>query len=101
MNVLSYMKRFHSRLPLLRGVMISVASLFFFSYKFERMLIDFVHFQGLHLWDVRDRVLVRKYHGPKQEKFTIYSCFGGANKDFLASGSEGIYYLLNLMKSEE
>ena len=80
--------------------MISVASLFF-SYKFERMLIDFVHFQGLHLWDVRDRVLVRKYHGPKQEKFTIYSCFGGANKDFLASGSEGIYYLLNLMKSEE
>ena len=50
-----------------------------------------VYFQGLHLWDVRDRVLVRKYHGPKQEKFTIYSCFGGVNKDFLASGSEGKY----------
>ena len=46
-------------------------------------------FQGLHLWDVRDRVLVRKYQGLRQAKYTIYSCFGGANQDFLASGSEG------------
>lgn len=46
-------------------------------------------FQGLHLWDIRDRVLVRKYQGLRQAKYTIYSCFGGANQDFLASGSEG------------
>lgn len=45
--------------------------------------------QGLHLWDIRDRVLVRKYQGVRQARFTIYSCFGGANQDFLASGSEG------------
>lgn len=44
--------------------------------------------QGLHLWDIRDRVLVRKYQGLRQAKYTIYSCFGGANQDFLASGSE-------------
>lgn len=57
--------------------------------------------QGLHLWDVRDRVLVRKYHGPKQEKFTIYSCFGGANKDFLASGSEDHKVYIWNSKSEK
>ncbi|RMX57360.1 hypothetical protein pdam_00016009 [Pocillopora damicornis] len=45
--------------------------------------------QGLHLWDIRDRVLIRKYQGVRQARFTIYSCFGGANQDFLASGSEG------------
>lgn len=52
-----------------------------------RFVVDF--FQGLHLWDIRDRVLVRKYQGLRQAKYTIYSCFGGANQDFLASGSEG------------
>lgn len=57
--------------------------------------------QGLHLWDVRDRVLVRKYHGPKQEKFTIYSCFGGANKDFIASGSEDHKVYIWNSKSEK
>lgn len=57
--------------------------------------------QGLHLWDVRDRVLVRKYHGPKQEKFTIYSCFGGVNKDFLASGSEDHKVYIWHSKSEK
>ncbi|KAL9954122.1 hypothetical protein ACROYT_G041620 [Oculina patagonica] len=44
--------------------------------------------QGLHLWDIRDRVLIRKFQGLRQAKYTIYSCFGGANEDFLASGSE-------------
>ena len=62
---------------------------------------DFFFRQGLHLWDVKDRVLIRKFQGPRQEKYTIYSCFGGANQDFLASGSEGRYsnqHLISLLE---
>lgn len=45
--------------------------------------------QGVHLWDLQDRVLVRKYQGVTQGFYTIHSCFGGHNEDFIASGSEG------------
>ncbi|XP_059838549.1 WD repeat-containing protein 26 isoform X3 [Hypanus sabinus] len=44
--------------------------------------------QGVHLWDLQDRVLVRKYQGVTQGFYTIHSCFGGNNEDFIASGSE-------------
>ncbi|EDO48557.1 predicted protein [Nematostella vectensis] len=44
--------------------------------------------QGLHLWNIKDRVLERKYQGVTQGFYTIHSCFGGVNQDFLASGSE-------------
>ncbi|MEE6473769.1 hypothetical protein FKM82_010168 [Ascaphus truei] len=44
--------------------------------------------QGVHLWDLQDRVLVRKYQGVTQGFYTIHSCFGGHNEDFIASGSE-------------
>lgn len=49
----------------------------------------FVRNQGVHLWDLQDRVLVRKYQGVTQGFYTIHSCFGGHNEDFIASGSEG------------
>jgi WD40 repeat protein len=42
--------------------------------------------QGLHLWDIEERCLVRKFVGITQGFYTIYSCFGGQN--FIASGSE-------------
>lgn len=45
--------------------------------------------QGVHLWDLQDRVLVRKFQGVTQGFYTIHSCFGGHNEDFIASGSEG------------
>lgn len=45
--------------------------------------------QGVHLWDLQDRTLVRKYQGVTQGFYTIHSCFGGLNEDFIASGSEG------------
>ncbi|KAG7275610.1 hypothetical protein CRUP_021937 [Coryphaenoides rupestris] len=45
-------------------------------------------FTGVHLWDLQDRVLVRKYQGVTQGFYTIHSCFGGHNEDFIASGSE-------------
>lgn len=45
--------------------------------------------QGVHLWDLKDRTLVRKFRGTTQGHCTIHSCFGGINQDFVASGSEG------------
>ncbi|XP_060070874.1 WD repeat-containing protein 26-like [Ylistrum balloti] len=44
--------------------------------------------QGVHLWDLKDRCLVRKFQGVTQGFYTIHSCFGGLNQDFIASGSE-------------
>ena len=47
-------------------------------------------FQGLHLWDAKDRVLIQKYQGITHGFYVIYSCFGGLSQDFIASGSEGM-----------
>lgn len=44
--------------------------------------------QGIHLWDIKDKCLVRKFQGVTQGFYTIHSCFGGINQDFVASGSE-------------
>lgn len=44
--------------------------------------------QGVHLWDLDNRTLVRKFRGLTQGHYTIHSCFGGDNQDFIASGSE-------------
>ena len=49
--------------------------------------------QGVHLWDIVDKCLVRKFHGLTQGYYTIHSCFGGLNQDFVASGSEGLYHV--------
>jgi WD40 repeat protein len=44
--------------------------------------------QGVHLWDLNTKCLVRKFQGVTQGFYTIHSCFGGVNQDFVASGSE-------------
>ncbi|XP_046579884.1 WD repeat-containing protein 26-like isoform X1 [Haliotis rubra] len=44
--------------------------------------------QGVHLWDLKDKILLRKFQGISQGFYTIFSCFGGLNQDFVASGSE-------------
>ena len=44
--------------------------------------------QGIHLWDVQEKCLVRKFVGITQGFYTIYSCFGGSGQNFVASGSE-------------
>lgn len=44
--------------------------------------------QGVHLWDLKDRVLLRKFQGASQGYYIIHSCFGGVNQNFVASGSE-------------
>ncbi|XP_073990126.1 WD repeat-containing protein 26 isoform X2 [Rhodnius prolixus] len=54
----------------------------------DRLALLNVATQGVHLWDLEDKVLVRKFQGVTQGHFTIHSCFGGVNQDFIASGSE-------------
>ncbi|XDV41268.1 hypothetical protein PO909_010160, partial [Leuciscus waleckii] len=56
--------------------------------KNGRLALLNVATQGVHLWDLQDRVLVRKFQGVTQGFYTIHSCFGGHNEDFIASGSE-------------
>ena len=40
------------------------------------------------MWDLKDRVLVRRFQGNVQNKFMNYSCFGGVAENFIVSGSE-------------
>ncbi|KAJ8669841.1 hypothetical protein QAD02_001100 [Eretmocerus hayati] len=56
--------------------------------KADRQALLNVAHQGVHLWDLQDRCLIRRFQGVTQGHFTIHSCFGGVNQDFIASGSE-------------
>uniref|UniRef100_UPI00358E6BB9 WD repeat-containing protein 26-like isoform X1 n=1 Tax=Myxine glutinosa TaxID=7769 RepID=UPI00358E6BB9 len=56
--------------------------------KHGRLALLNVATQGVHMWDLEDRVLVRKFRGATQGFYTIHSCFGGHSEDFIASGSE-------------
>jgi len=58
--------------------------------KTDRLALLNVVSQGVHLWDLQDKCLVRKFQGVTQGHFSIHSCFGGVNHDFIASGSEGL-----------
>lgn len=48
-------------------------------------------------------MLVRKYQGVTQGFYTIHSCFGGHNEDFITSGSEGkaVFKLVDFKLSSE
>lgn len=54
----------------------------------DRLALLNISSQGLHLWDLQDKCLVRRFQGVCQGNYTIYSCFGGINESFVASGSE-------------
>lgn len=43
----------------------------------DRLALLNVANQGVHLWDLEDKCLVRKFQGVTQGHFTIHSCFGG------------------------
>lgn len=59
----------------------------------ERLALLSVAYQGVHLWDIKDKILVRKFQGVSQGFYTIHSCFGGVDEKFVASGSEGEFYV--------
>ncbi|CAH1960149.1 unnamed protein product [Acanthoscelides obtectus] len=65
----------------------------------DRLALLNVATQGVHLWDLNDKCLVRRFQGVTQGHFTIHSTFGGANQDFIASGSEDnqvyVYHIRN------
>lgn len=55
--------------------------------------------QGLHLWSLEDKCLIRRFTGVTQGDCIIHSCFGGGPENtFIASGSQDhkvyIYHIL-------
>jgi len=56
--------------------------------KNDRLCLLNAATQGVHLWDIEDRILIRKFQGVTQGFYNIHSCFGGVDQNFIASGSE-------------
>lgn len=57
--------------------------------------------QGVHLWDVKDRMLVRRFQGSIQNTYMNYATFGGAEEIYIASGSEdNKVYIWNIKKEQ-
>uniref|UniRef100_A0A914WIH5 WD repeat-containing protein 26 n=1 Tax=Plectus sambesii TaxID=2011161 RepID=A0A914WIH5_9BILA len=54
----------------------------------ERYALCTIKDHGLHLWDMETRSLVKRFTGSKHGDYVIFSCFGGYNQSFVATGSE-------------
>ncbi|KAI3389494.1 hypothetical protein SNEBB_003673 [Seison nebaliae] len=53
----------------------------------KRILVSIAS-QGLNLWDIESRTLMRRFRGVEQRVYSIYASFGGASNSLIASGSE-------------
>ncbi|XP_013119264.1 WD repeat-containing protein 26 homolog [Stomoxys calcitrans] len=67
----------------------------------DRLALLNISNQGLHLWDLEDKCLLRSFQGIRQSNFAIHSCFGGVNESFVASGSEDKHVCIWHIKREE
>ncbi|KAI9018075.1 WD40-repeat-containing domain protein [Phycomyces nitens] len=56
--------------------------------RYALVNINIKESQEIHLWDLEDQSLVRKYTGHKQGEYIIRSTFGGLDESFILSGSE-------------
>lgn len=43
----------------------------------------------VHMIDIEDRYTIRKFKGPSYDGHIIRNCFGGADENFVLSGSKG------------
>ncbi|KAI9228622.1 MAG: WD40-repeat-containing domain protein [Piptocephalis tieghemiana] len=55
----------------------------------------------LHLWDLEHRSIVERYSGHLQDKYVIRGGFGGAQENFIVSGSEDFDVYIWLRKGGE
>lgn len=67
----------------------------------DRLALLNISSQGLHLWDLHHKCLVRQFKGVTQGNYTVYSCFGGIHESFVASGSEDNKVYIWHIKREE
>jgi WD repeat-containing protein 26 len=42
----------------------------------------------IHLWDLKEKRVIKKYLGQKQGRYVIRGCLGGFDENFVLSGSE-------------
>jgi hypothetical protein len=74
------------RLGLL-NIATQVSIIYYLFYLLKKNFFSFA--KGVHLWDLHDKQLVRKYQGVTQGHYVNHATFGGPNEEFIASGSEG------------